>query len=202
MRPWKAVVARTVVGRVGGFNGATTLRPWKADCPSGQSTGPLASMGPRPCGRGRTHARGRTGRTRQASMGPRPCGRGRCRLSRSFGRPLCSFNGATTLRPWKAAMTCYPQARPSFGFNGATTLRPWKGGMTWMIWSGKRSASMGPRPCGRGRREPLADPANASPLQWGHDLAAVEGVALARARWGPPGFNGATTLRPWKATRP
>ena len=60
-----------------GFNGATALRPWTARSCVPRSIDQLASMGPRPCGRGRRQIRRGRGERFQASMGPRPCGRGR-----------------------------------------------------------------------------------------------------------------------------
>ena len=132
-----------------------------------------ASMGPRPCGRGRLVPL-RTGRrARRASMGPRPCGRGRPVIDTidyrenglQWGHGLAAVDGALGLGP--------AGRRP--GFNGATALRPWTGGevglseidLVMLQWghglaavdggagslactSGFR-ASMGPRPCGRGR---------------------------------------------------
>ena len=85
----------------------------------------MASMGPRPFGRGRGGMRQKAqgykgcfngaatfrsrkvakneGGTREskASMGPRPFGRGRHRSSRRPGRRLKSFNGAATFRSRK-----------------------------------------------------------------------------------------------------
>ena len=93
-------LATTVMLAVG-FNGATALRPWMAAESFRTPQACLASMGPRPCGRGwlrpcpeRIAERGgfngatalrpwmdlRLGapgdQAHQASMGPRPCGRG------------------------------------------------------------------------------------------------------------------------------
>ena len=183
-----------------------------------------------------------------ASMGPRPCGRGRRGRVGAFGDMAAGFNGATTLRPWKArarralrcGRRCFNGAttlRPwkglqglgkrldRLGFNGATTLRPWKAcrparpsrarhGLQWghdlaaveggAVAQHRRrggGASMGPRPCGRGRSLKRRTHAPCSPLQWGHDLAAVEGLAAAARIKSPLGFNGATTLRPWKELR-
>ena len=90
--------------------------------------------------------------------------------------------------------------------------------------AGQYSASMGPRPFGRGRGGAVPAPDGASVLQWGRDLSAAEGrrrrrrrrrVASAsmgprpfgRGRLAPTGgrawkcvcFNGAATFRPRKA---
>ena len=62
----------------------------------------------------------------RASMGPRPCGRGRSQAMPG-GRPARSFNGATALRPWTANQGSELHCR-RHGFNGATALRPWTAG--------------------------------------------------------------------------
>ena len=49
---------------------------------------------------------------------------------------------------------------------------------------------------GRTATTPRARPPS---LQWGHDLAAVEGCPCRLNNVQILGFNGATTLRPWKA---
>ena len=56
------------------------------------------------------------------------------------------------MRPWKARWSIASQGA-SLGFNGATTLRPWK-----VV-------------------TPAAGDKTLPELQWGHDLAAVEGPA-------------------------
>ena len=166
-----------------GFNGATALRPWTG----GQRRSPrrtrLASMGPRPCGRGRVrgvHCVLPCGVL--ASMGPRPCGRGRggtlaqveTGLGLQWGHGLAAVDGADR----RGATIEYP-----WGFNGATALRPW----TAPRRSGfavRPRASMGPRPCGRGRQIESLDKFTdvGTGLQWGHGLAAVDGwVSRSRA---------------------
>ena len=185
----------------------TDRQAWSADGDS------AASMGPRPCGRGRPGRHIRCRRPFRASMGPRPCGRGRlCEhlleappIELQWGHGLAavdgkgsatrwvevkSFNGATALRPW-TGQTARPQR--------AATALQWGHGLaavdgTSLNLSSQKvcKASMGPRPCGRGRR--CARPRHAAeppPLQWGHGLAAVDGPArlpVARAatmlQWG------------------
>ena len=144
------------------------------------TTGHMASMGPRPCGRGRraisaavkaacacfngaTALRPWTGQRRRlpdsrrpASMGPRPCGRGR------GGRVYDYAGGAVVLQwghglaavdgPWMAST----RSTSTSCFNGATALRPWTVAST----GGLRVSSY--------------------ELQWGHGLAAVDGVAACR----------------------
>ena len=84
------------------FNGATALRPWTGRQPRRIRQPPRrASMGPRPCGRGRSQARARGTVQVWASMGPRPCGRGRldleakrpCGLELQWGHGLAAVDG-------------------------------------------------------------------------------------------------------------
>ena len=156
-----------------GFNGATALRPWTGGAESSSCYREIASMGPRPCGRGRSSWVLIGRRPHWASMGPRPCGRGR-RLAATQVVPLPSFNGATALRPWTAMRrACRP---------------------------GEDLASMGPRPCGRGRRRRRGSSAKRRRrLQWGHGLAAVDGAGTRTLAMPLACFNGATALRPWTA---
>ena len=163
-----------------------------------------ASMGPRPCGRGRHAACPTAADGRPASMGPRPCGRGR-RVRNAWyqGRSAC-FNGATALRPWTDVPDGY-FAAGVLRFNGATALRPWTAGPVRHGPGRGRVASMGPRPCGRGRlflclfrailcvasmgprpcgrgRQRLGRTSEADDeLQWGHGLAAVDGLMAMNA---------------------
>ena len=118
-----------------GFNGATTLRPWKA-------VRPLPADGEWPSFNGATTLR--------------PW---KVAVSAVFDRSRICFNGATTLRPWKVVGITQSDHGLSRCFNGATTLRPWK------VVSGRRIRSQ------------------IRLLQWGHDLAAVEGL--------PPGCSAA-----------
>ena len=252
------------------FNGATALRPWTGHQARGRAAGGItASMGPRPCGRGRRGYSDGSGNHRLASMGPRPCGRGRPALYPRSPPPLTGFNGATALRPWtvvggaNANMLDELQwghglaavdgssarsepPRPT-SFNGATALRPWTGQDRTMRlnvtlelqWGHGLAAVDGDDPVGfLGPKDDV--------LQWGHGLAAVDGrepktfpERASRASMGPrpcgrgrlalgdhvkevvlasmgprpcgrgrgplmacvsharPCFNGATALRPW-----
>ena len=180
------------------FNGATALRPWTGrtgawctaherpasmgprPCGRGRQGRPRrgvgrparASMGPRPCGRGRPRRAARGLRGPPASMGPRPCGRGRT-MTKEMHRRARSFNGATALRPWTAVTVSTMWTGPG-SFNGATALRPWTV-KTWCNRTGGTFASMGPRPCGRGRTCAAAELFRFTELQWGHGLAAVDG---------------------------
>ena len=199
MRPWTAARAGRVRGQPPGFNGATALRPW-------------------------TDVQVRCASCRRVVL---QWGHGlaavdggqRSRRCRRLG----GFNGATALRPWTALVSSAFATR-SISFNGATALRPWTavaGGATstWTLllqWGHglaavdgasnegyvlhNEVASMGPRPCGRGRRDDAPDKGRAAlgasmgprpcgrgrngfadgkkeglKLQWGHGLAAVDG---------------------------
>ena len=118
--------------------------------------------------------------------------------TRTEGSPRWSFNGATTFQPWKPVHTGRPHTIVR-SFNGATTFQPWK-------LSGLASVEE-----------------QTLPLQWGHDLSAVETRGTGRghgrgdqASMGPrpfsrgndpfalddytlvERFNGATTFQPWK----
>ena len=104
------------------------------------------------------------------------------------------------MRPWTAAVKA-ARAYLKAGFNGATALRP------WTVWHVSLetvflAASMGPRPCGRGRGIGAAVVGVVRVLQWGHGLAAVDGLAAATIITLITSFNGATALRPWTAPRP
>ena len=197
LRPWTASSACSSLARRHCFNGATALRPWTAGRRRGRARQGLASMGPRPCGRGRRGRQRASSFGFRASMGPRPCGRGRrydgavkhCRYKR--------FNGATALRPWTAMTRA--------GSERSWHLLQWGHGLAAV--DGKSAApshssptaSMGPRPCGRGREDPDMTYDAPPALQWGHGLAAVDGPAGFTNPRRPSGFNGATALRPWTA---
>ena len=134
-----------------------------------------ASMGPRPFGRGRgdyVHGSFERG---SASMGPRPFGRGRPVRRAHLGMVRRRFNGAATFRSRKADPIPGHVLRPVHRFNGAATFRSRKvvvarrrrraaprfnGAATFRSRKGRSrtterlsrySASMGPRPFGRGR---------------------------------------------------
>ena len=78
LRPWTVAIGADTCFSRSGFNGATALRPWTASAAPSRIRTTWASMGPRPCGRGRTCA------------GHAPPITASC------------FNGATALRPWTA----------------------------------------------------------------------------------------------------
>ena len=135
--------------RPAGFNGATALRPWTVVYAAESGRGAFrlqwghglaavdgrkpradrhqakASMGPRPCGRGRAARACTWSPSWPASMGPRPCGRGRAGTTTTTIRRAPSFNGATALRPWTAHHVLGVDWEADHCFNGATALRPW-----------------------------------------------------------------------------
>ena len=245
LRPWTAFEITGARLQALCFNGATALRPWTAAAAGGFGAGKslqwghgLAAVdGARPsppaqdwdCFNGATALRPWTAvqnstrcNARPASMGPRPCGRGRQASRAAARRPSRGFNGATALRPWTGGRGGRTRVHPS-SFNGATALRPWTARLPGPPGQVGR-ASMGPRPCGRGRRAVDGRCLScAAMLQWGHGLAAVDGhtlhASMSRAviaSMGPrpcgrgrrtraassarhSSFNGATALRPWTA---
>ena len=220
------------------------MRPWTADLERKRGRAARASMGPRPCGRGRQDGKPDQQWKHHASMGPRPCGRGRlprpkgakhvCHVLQ-WGHGLAAVDGANVRLKvvqgrelqWGHGLAAVdgssPPATPSppARFNGATALRPWTG-IRVRARRRQREASMGPRPCGRGRVLSWPTWLGRSKLQWGHGLAAVDGghffevcLYVDKASMGPRpcgrgraagfgarrtrrrGFNGATALRPW-----
>ena len=138
--------------------------------------GPRASMGPRPCGRGRRAPQCTRPLVDRASMGPRPCGRGRT-APRDMAAPMAGLQ-------WGHGLAAVDGPSPSHAAAAAVTAsmgpRPCgRGRHTRRCHHRARAlASMGPRPCGRGRAQP---PTTDLPENWG--------------------FNGATALRPWTASR-
>ena len=134
--------------------------------------------------------------TGMASIRPRPFGRGKRHSSVAappgsdglqFGHGLSAVENLTP----PAVGEC--PGRP--GFNSATAFRPWKSLHVWM--PAGPHASIRPRPFGRGNtnlngRPPL-------PLQFGHGLSAVENKNhLTHGSLGLQRFNSATAFRPWK----
>ena len=119
------------------------------------------------------------------------------RCQAAWCAPRWRFNGATALRPWTA-----PRAAATMitliSFNGATALRPWTA-LRCGLQTRAPGASMGPRPCGRGRARRAENEYLSGELQWGHGLAAVDGAEVARFNRRSASFNGATALRPWTA---
>src|ERR1035441_3487991 len=88
--------------------------------------------------------------------------------------------------------------RRCWRFNGATTARSWN----WDSADRREAdghASMGPRPRGRGIQGKRVGPVSRHLLQWGHDRAVVELVAVLWAATTVSSFNGATTARSWNS---
>ncbi len=160
----------------GSFNGAATIRPRRPTATPGEPEAvDMASMGPRPSGRG-DHPTGAASRVAglAASMGPRPSGRG-------DGEHQGAPRGGRRVLQWgrdhQAAETS-PGLLTSLHhprFNGAATIRPRRRLSRRPHLSPWGSASMGPRPSGRGD-----NPTDGSLvaymclLQWGRDHQAAE----------------------------
>ena len=130
-----------------------------------------------------------------ASMGPRPFGRGMVPAGRGRGNAARRFNGAATFRSRNA-----PDSPPSQGLGRQASMGPRPFGRGMAVGPAGRcgggAASMGPRPFGRGMAEaaPMIT-ATVAALQWGRDLSVAE---CRRPR--PPcphrrRFNGAATFR-------
>ena len=165
---------------------ALQFRRVRASCPlallSNASIGLLpgvASIGPRPEGRGdvrlgvserdvvhasigpRPECRGDGGLADPqrpivcASIGPRPEGRGDTQDRRQDDHGVGGFNWATARRPWRRADAPPPPHPPESRFNWATARRPWRRPDVRTRDSSSRGASIGPRPEGRGDKTGL-----------------------------------------------
>ena len=199
MRPRKCQHASDVGVSCPRFNGAAALRPRKWPSLSRQLHAPgVASMGPRPCGRGNRNRVLGSCLARRASMGPRPCGRGnrvrsgaqRLTAGRlQWGRGLA----AAEIRRMKQSGIYAIWLQWGRGLAAAEILVAY---LLWLLparlqWGRGlaaaemarparpvlpiRRASMGPRPCGRGNVHLLALLRyGMQRLQWGRGLAAAE----------------------------
>ena len=157
-----------------------------------------ASMGPRPCGRGNGLTETQATQLSGSFNGAAPL---RARKPPRALRPRCrrrSFNGAAPLRARKPSPKKRSGRCRRLGFNGAAPLRARKLSVPLVLFyalpgfngaaplrarklrtrrPGDRigaSASMGPRPCGRGNRCAAADCPAPHVLQWGRALAGAE----------------------------
>ena len=191
-------IAAKWIGVLMGFNGAATN--WSRKSPRGHSEKGLlhASMGPRPIGRGNPAPWMKADANVNASMGPRPIGRGNDDSWPIFDRKCCaasmgprpigrgndhplknpgsrrsSFNGAATNWSRKSGAVLFVQIR-SGGFNGAATNWSRKSHRARADSPTLRSASMGPRPIGRGNRRFHASRGATTTLQWGRDQLVAE----------------------------
>ena len=158
------------------FNGATALRPWTVALGPRRRPPHPASMGPRPCGRGRNPSdRLALGDARGLQWGHGLAAvDGAVRQARQAN--LISFNGATALRPWTGRSPCLAYGRIcrlqwghglaavdgrfNTGHPAAYPVLQWGHGLAAVDGRerprsdlGKSRASMGPRPCGRGRQQ-------------------------------------------------
>ena len=171
-RPRKARNHRPLTRPPMCVNGAAARRPRKGALPDlGAGLYPLASMGPRPDGRGKT-MRG-LGRREPA---PRQWGRGQTAAERLYllYKPL-----ARALRQWGRGQTAAES--DASARNGARDwLRQWGRGQTaaerssCACRSKRRLASMGPRPDGRGKQRMSPEQVADNLRQWGRGQTAAE----------------------------
>ena len=182
------------------FNGAMTFQPWippklaeeiNPGLPLLQWSHDLSAMDTRilPCMA--TIAIGLQWSHDLSAMDTRSHGEGACGKS-------CGFNGAMTFQPWILHIVGVSLIPPSF--NGAMTFQPWirpiwfaataidctrfNGAMTFQPWIPARS---------------LPRNQNMPPLQWSHDLSAMDTRAVPGVHLtsGLTSFNGAMTFQPW-----
>ncbi len=184
-------------------------------------------MRPQPEGRGEPARKVHVGLQAHASMRPRPEGRGERRDRSEVPLERLCFNAATTRRPWRTPSPSTVLASFKVRFNAATARRPWRTMEARGRGRLRATASMRPRPEGRGEQgSNRGAPAATRRLQWGHGQKAVENdsrgggpaadeLASMRPRpegrgeprcSGPPSptpacFNAATTRRPWRTRR-
>ena len=232
-RPWRTAGGRvgrldSIRRR---FNAATTRRPWRTKT-FGKLSGPArvllqcghnpkavensgedpswtalggASMRPRPEGRGEqaTPAHGEP-RGRRASMRPQPEGRGERKSGSSSAVSLfvlqCGHDPKAVENYLPHTHKTEHRGRLQCGHD-PKAVENGRGG------SGSRcrpaSASMRPRPEGRGERAGGGNrtPRPAAALQCGHDPKAVENfLSESPASFKLAGFNAATTRRPWRTS--
>ena len=157
----------------------------------------LASMGPRPDGRGKTDGNAYILALHPASMGPRPDGRGKAAPLRAFGPPPPRQWGRGQTAAESMSSTAITTAAVSV--NGAAARRPRKARASPGA-PGGRTASMGPRPDGRGKPAAARRHLIVSVRQWGRGQTAAERVAEDSDGVDHPGVNGAAARRPRKAS--
>ena len=171
----------------------------------------IASMGPRPDGRGKGGGAPKVERVLPASMGPRPDGRGKCEPSRAVS-PAPRVNGAAARRPRKArprppalasilrqwgrgqtaAESWRHQGRPCQGLSASMGPRPDGRGKRLRLGGGRGRAiaSMGPRPDGRGKLDARDGDPGGGRRQWGRGQTAAE-------RGRPRSPRASTSQRQW-----
>ena len=160
------------------FNAATTRRPWRTSKPEEFEGKPPplqcghdpkavendavldylkkhdgASMRPRPEGRGEQTKRCRR-RSRTAGFNAATTRRPWRTCAAQLGAPAnrLGFNAATTRRPWRTPASASSKSCPRRRFNAATTRRPWRTAHKRRRRGARLTASMRPRPEGRGER--------------------------------------------------
>ena len=133
----------------------------------------MASMGPRPRGRGIKGAIDQHRVAYHASMGPRPRGRGIWTLTNAHATAQIELQWGRD-RAVAELRNGSQRRAGSKRFNGAATARSRNYGPA-MTWNAPRPlASMGPRPRGRGIPPDSATTPKTPELQWGRDRAVAE----------------------------
>ena len=120
-----------------------------------------------------------------------PAGR-RCR------RCWC-FNGAMTLRSWRAAVAASHSRSAVACFNGAMTLRSWRGPRLRQFADALQKLQWGHDLAVMERLLFMKTTMKSTGLQWGHDLAVMERPPTCWPTSCGQCFNGAMTLRSWRA---
>ena len=144
------------------------------------------------------------------------------RRTRIGWRSTTSFNGAMTFQPWIHGPDA-PYSATCASFNGAMTFQPWiharihnrppgrnprfNGAMTFQPWIHRihRYAPKIPVPLqwshDLSAMDTIANLSNqpfSMTLQWSHDLSAMDTVPFSRRTASTSaGFNGAMTFQPW-----
>ncbi len=150
--------------KAGGFNAATTRRPWRTHCDDRAA---------------------RPGRTLQCGHSPKAVEN----APNVSGSSRPCFNAATTRRPWRTSVASESISTACRRFNAATTRRPWRTTLMQQNVHRRRwRASMRPRPEGRGERG--RDCGRTASVNWrlqcGHSPKAVENRSRCKrciSRW-------------------
>ncbi len=240
-RPWRTSSPPTYAQSTESFNSATTWRPWRTT--SGQASvhrtrglqfghdleaveyakltlqsaaPPIASIRPRPGGRGERgpdRRRRQTGqgfnsattwrpwRTNElltqvvdpvmASIRPRPGGRGEPSTKLRYVRLCSCFNSATTWRPWRTTAAEKATELEGVWLQFGHDLEAVENLVEIAAAMGATPlASIRPRPGRRGERGGRrASESFTTRLQFGHDLEAVENASEAAAGARPAGLQ-------------
>ena len=167
-----------------------------------RGTGAGASMGPRPFGRGNSMTTNTVKVTVLASMGPRPFGRGNVNAPPRSRTHRPGFNGAATVRSRKHHKGQIYRTGPHGLQWGRDRSVAETGTPSIPRSAASRSASMGPRPFGRGNLDAPGPKHRRGTLQWGRDRSVAETrqnalarCALRQASMGPRPFGRGNSLK-------